>query len=130
MKILHISDWHGELSLIPQILELSYDVVIASGDMIPNWGRGDRETNEKYQPIWLNKNKDAFAQMIGSRPFLYCEGNHDFVDPCLQLGGTNISYKKVNVLGFDIYGFPAIPYIIGEWNHEHSPTEMRDKVGE
>jgi Icc-related predicted phosphoesterase len=123
MKILHISDWHGDFSLVPQIKELTYDIVVMSGDMIKNSSRVKTE-NEISQPKWLELNKGKFEEIVGSRPFLFCEGNHDFVDPTPIIGGINISYKQVEVMGYKFYGFPAIPFIKGEWNHETLPKQM------
>lgn len=125
MKILHVSDWHGNFSLVPKILELSYDMVVMSGDMVANCSRS-RGSNEVSQPKWLRENKSKFDELIGSRPFLYCEGNHDFVDPTPIIGGININYKRVEVLGVSFYGVPAIPSINWEWNHEVTVEEMFD----
>lgn len=125
MRILHISDWHGNFSLVPQIKELTYDIVIMSGDMIKNCSRV-KEDNEIFQPKWLGENKGKFDEIVGDRPFLFCEGNHDFVDPTPIIGGINISYKYVEVLGYSFYGLPAIPFIQGEWNHETLPQQMSE----
>jgi len=132
VKMLHISDWHGEFLFIPP--EEKYDMVVCSGDLMPNWDRANPEKNKEGQPKWVEAHLKHFHKLIGGRPFLFCAGNHDFVDPCgiLKddgLNAINITNKKVKVNGKTFYGFPYIPYIVGEWMYELQVPEMLYKVG-
>jgi Icc-related predicted phosphoesterase len=134
MKILHFSDSHGNLH--PGILELAgeVDVVVCSGDLMPNGRfRADRGMNQIMQPEWLtSKNTVRFFQSL-KKPLLFCSGNHDFVDPCPILStygvdAVNLDGKLATVQGVRFYGFPWIPYIQGEWAFEATPTEMHQRI--
>lgn len=138
MRILHISDWHGQMHHIESIIDYEYDMVVCSGDLLPNRTRGLIEVEKPHQAKWVKSMYPRFEQLIGNRPFVFCAGNHDYVDPCEILNGQdpytfeprfnaiNASYKLVEVNGIRFYGLPAVPYMKGEWNHEAMPGEMTD----
>lgn len=133
MKILHISDWHGEF--VP-VTDQDYDIVVCSGDLMPNWDRANIERNKEGQPRWVESHLPQFKKLIEDRPFLFCAGNHDFIDPCpiLQEGGIdahNITNKRMDLRGKTFYGFPYIwwpvvcTFIAGEWMYELHIPEMQ-----
>jgi len=126
MRILHVSDWHG--NIWPEITE-DYDVVVSSGDMMSNCSRGDIEKEKYYQKYWVLKNLDRFRNLIGIRPFLHTPGNHDFADLVQILEERNfeaydLSESAVTIGGVKFLGFPYIPYIAGEWNYELMSSDL------
>ena len=142
MKILHISDWHGDMSLDSG----DSDIIVCSGDLLPNRSLGQRDRDSQvgkaslaaeknYQTAWVLKNIEKFKSLIGAKPFLFCPGNHDFINPVplLKDAGLNaidLENKREEVLGFSFYGFPYINYIVGEWQYELIPTELAAKTQE
>lgn len=137
MRILHISDWHGNFHLVPEIISRmnEYDIVIASGDMIPDARGGllfseNAQRNQIDQPRWCVGNKQYFDLFVGDKPFFYCNGNHDFVSVASYLGAIDITNKLVSIDGFSMYGFPYINYINGTWNYECGLNQMSERVKE
>ncbi len=133
MRILHFSDNHGSVPFDASEAQVA-DVVVCSGDMMPNGKlRADPGWNRMMQPEWITKNIRWFKAL--GRPFLFCSGNHDFIDPTpiLRDAGVDaidITNRLVTVGGYSFYGFPYIPYIQGEWNWEATKKEMPKKVRE
>jgi Icc-related predicted phosphoesterase len=127
--LVHISDTHSTFPKLPGTDE----IVVCSGDFFPNSTRGIREIEENYQTQWLIENLPTFKKWIGNRKFLFCSGNHDFIDPCRILQQEGI--RAVNITntwrehnGISFYGFPYIPWIAGEWNYECHVPEMQRNV--
>ena len=119
MKIYHCSDWHGQLSIDSE----DCDIIICSGDLLPNKSRGKLEIEVPFQTDWVNKNIDKFVALIGSKRFLFCSGNHDFIDPCpilknAGLNAININDSFVEIEDIKFFGFPWVPFIANEWNFE------------
>ena len=133
MRILHFSDSHGDLPFAPELAN-DCDIVICSGDMMPNGKlRADPGWNRQEQPKWVKRNAEWFRAL--GKPFLFCAGNHDFIDPCEILldkgiNAVNITNRLVMIDGVRVYGFPWIPYIAGEWGWEITHKEMVKKVRE
>jgi Icc-related predicted phosphoesterase len=120
MRILHISDTHGTL---PPLLEDGVDVVVHSGDFLPNRTRGIRAVEEVFQPAWVHENAARLRGWMGDRRLLVCAGNHDFVDPAPLLREAGLNAVSItdrlhdeDSVGF--YGFPWVPFFTGEWNYE------------
>lgn len=130
MLIGHVSDTHGSF---PDIAK-NVDVIVHSGDLCPNKTRGHRETELKFQSEWIKRNIPIFKEWIGDRPFLYCMGNHDYnpyVCRTLRDNGIeaiDITLKKYTLDGVRYYGFPFIPYIVGEWNFECIADQMQREI--
>lgn len=125
MKIIHVSDTHGTFPTLPA----EGDVVVHSGDGLPNASRGKLPIEIPFQNNWIRKNTKSYAQWLNGRPMLYCMGNHCFISPCdlLQEAGINaidITNKTVTFNGLKFCGFPYIPYLDGEWNFEKRLPEM------
>lgn len=132
-KILHISDWHGRFREIPE--DLKYDLVVCSGDMLPNCSRGDVEKEVIFQERWSLSNLNSFRKLLKGKQFLFCGGNHDYFDLCKLLrdygiDAVDITENKVIIDGISFYGFPYIPYIAGEWNWETMPSDLSGKCYE
>lgn len=135
MKILHISDWHGDF-LFPKE---DYDIVISSGDMLPTFDRFDKTYEIAAQKQWVKDNVHNFKKLCGGRYFLDCGGNHDFISLSKELKKywSNAIDLTPNNLGHDGYvwlenisfhGFPWVPYINGEWNFELMEDELRSRT--
>lgn len=127
MRILHVSDTHGTW---PELIDPStYDIIVHSGDGLPNRTRGNLDIEPKYQANWVGHHAKRFKRWIGDKPFLYLRGNHDFIDPCsilrahgIEARGITNTRQEVNGVGF--YGFPFVPYMCGEWFGELQIPEM------
>jgi Icc-related predicted phosphoesterase len=124
-RFTHISDTHGMLPIVPA----SSLMIIHSGDMAPNLTRGIREEEEVFQAEWWEHNLPQILERIGERYFVFIPGNHDYYDPeaLLRKHGVkahNITGKNVRLLDKEFYGFPYIPFIVGEWNYETRTAEM------
>jgi Icc-related predicted phosphoesterase len=132
MRLLHLSDSHGSFIQLPSLRGV--DAVVHSGDFLPNKTRGNLQTEPAYQLNWLHRYKDVLqAWMPSPMPFLFCRGNHDFMDPVpvLQSFGINaidITNKFVEVSGVGFYGFPYIPRIAGEWFGELEMRPMQKEL--
>lgn len=130
MIIAHVSDTHGKFPPIPK----SAEIVISSGDDLPNTTRGNEEVEPYFQRVWINANVENYKKWLDGRTFIRCAGNHDFCPMlCPTLTDANIpaidvtnNYYVFNELG--IYGFPYIPYINGEWKFESTVSDMSRHV--
>lgn len=132
MKILHISDTHGSF---PPFMQGEYDVIVHSGDLLPNKTRGNRDTELEFQKDWLRRNISRFDRWIGTKPFLFCPGNHDYFNPipALKMAGfeaIDLANEFIEYMGVKFYGFPWVPRFTGEWNYELYNLDLRDKVWE
>lgn len=122
MRILHVSDTHGHFR---QPLSGDVDVVVHSGDFLPNKSRGNRPVEEVFQSAWVRGHADGIRRWLGGRKLLVCSGNHDFVDVAEELqavgvDATCLDDRIVDVDGVAFYGFPWVPTFTGEWNFEAS----------
>ena len=134
MRIMHLSDNHGQFPKIPGV----YDIVLCTGDFFPNShhlfsGAIDKEI--KFQLNWLRDSMSDIVQWLNGHPFLFVLGNHDFLPPdvmekelqsyveAFDLTDKIVSYQNVN-----FYGFPYVPSINGRWNYERNIMEMQDEV--
>lgn len=147
MKILHTSDLHADLmEKLHNKTHLigAFDVWVDTGDFFPNFplikkknGHSseeiiDKRTEKKRQAEWLKEKKilEHMTKWLNGRPFVSVQGNHDFislVDALHKFGYENayeISPEGFELEGFKWAGFPNIPYIGGEWNHETLPCEF------
>ena len=131
MKIIHVSDTHGIFPRLPS----GHDLVVHSGDLMPNRTRGNRDIEFSYQKNWLLRNVNRFREWLDGRPMIFCRGNHDF-SPLVQdilrdhkCDVTEITNKLYEFQGLRFYGFPYVNYMCGEWNFESTETELADYVG-
>lgn len=124
MKICHISDTHGAFPPLPDC-----DLVVHSGDFMPNRTRGIRPVEETFQTEWLRSKLRRTREWLGDRPLYFCPGNHDFVDPTVMwreagLTALNLELRQPEFGGLVFAGFPWVPYFTGEWNYETSEAEI------
>lgn len=105
------------------------DIVVHSGDFLPNQSRGVRAIEHAYQCEWIRRNKDALRSWVGDRKLLVCSGNHDYVDVAQELSrigidATSLDDRLVDVDGMSFFGFPWVPWFTGEWNYEVSDSRI------
>lgn len=130
MIIAHISDTHGRFPKLPKKTEL----VVHTGDLIPNTSRGEVEKEIPFQRRWMQERLPIFQKWLDGRPLIFLSGNHDFLPDPLQFlrdSGSEVyditnSFCTLNNLKF--YGFPYIRYICGEWNRELHGQDLANKV--
>lgn len=126
VRILHISDTHGTFPILRDLDTV--DLIVHSGDLLPNKTRGDRNIEPTFQHKWVLDRLHTFADWTQGKAVLYCAGNHDFYDPCGELQGwTNITGDMCITHGLTFYGFPYVPYFTGEWNYELHHFERASK---
>lgn len=130
MKLAHCSDTHGYLW--PEIPD-DCDVVIHSGDGLPNRSRGRRSTETPFQTEWVTKNVEKYREWLKGKPLIYVPGNHCFISPCEILAkagieAIDISNKLYEFDGKKLWGFPFIPYIAGEWAYECTVDMMQREI--
>lgn len=124
LSIAHISDNHSRLVPLEEC-----DLVVSSGDFLPNISRGNRSIEKKFQLEWIENNLDQIKSWLGGRPIIASDGNHDFTSLCdaLQKHGIeayDATNKIISYKGYNFYGFPWINYIAGEWNYECQILEL------
>lgn len=125
MRILHMSDTHG----LPPSPEGDYDVIVHSGDMLPNRTFGIKPVEHEFQKHWVHENLTRLHPRYWSKPFLYCPGNHDYYDPTPFMREIGIDARLIcnngeEVGGVLFYGFPWTPTFF-DWNWMCGPEEMR-----
>jgi len=129
VRILHVSDTHG---LLPE-LDTRTDIIVHSGDLLPNFSRGGPDEACR-QMEWIHENALRLRAWIGTRPFLFIHGNHDFSTGTAELlvgAGVDavclddVVHTEQHVR---FYGVPWTKYFTGEWNRELHPPEMRTVV--
>lgn len=133
MRMCHISDSHGGF---PR-LHGRYDAVIHTGDFFPNSHHvmtGNKTQEAVFQMRWLEDHVTELKQQLQGHPYLFIEGNHDFVSPEMVeqflisegVRAINLTDKIVSHEGVNFYGFPYIPAIGGnKWNYEREIPEMQ-----
>lgn len=129
MRILHISDTHGTWP-IPETD--GYDVVVHSGDVLPNFSFGVSVVEVARQPLWIAKHAKDIPEGYRRTPVVVCLGNHDYVDPTPALREAGIDARLVQdevveVLGVRFWGHPWTPRFC-DWNYNCSLEEMSRRL--
>lgn len=125
----HVSDTHGQFPLVP----LEAEVIIHSGDMLPNTSYGNVEVEIPFQISWINKNITKYKEWVAGRFLIFSSGNHDYVDPVPILRSHGIDAVNIDMRHFEheglvFYGFPWIPHIQGMWNFECDNEVMERRI--
>jgi Icc-related predicted phosphoesterase len=137
LRLLHVSDNHSILYPFCDGYETA-DLIVHSGDFLPN-KQGTRNSAEayqeelKYQENWLYHHEEHLKKWIGNKEFIFCPGNHDFIDPThamrrMGINAVSICNRRHVSHGLQFYGFPFIPWCGGRWNFEKTPQDMRNQL--
>lgn len=131
MLVCHASDLHGDWRPLFKV-DRTPDVWVFSGDMLYNvpvknvsTRKRDPAAEAKGQKHDLKTLIPRLRKLVGDRPVVCQDGNHDYV--CL---GEILAHKGFNAIsvgleaqtipGTDIKvaGFPHVRYMLGVWNRE------------
>lgn len=127
MRILHVSDTHGQFDP----LSTDGDVVVHSGDLMPNRTFGIAQVEHAFQRYWVEDNAKRIRDWVGSRPFLLTLGNHDFIDPTQYLRDVGLDarllHDGVELGGVRFCGFPWTPTFY-DWAWMCGPVEMAERL--
>ncbi len=128
MKICHISDNHGYLGdIIPEC-----DLIVHTGDFLPNRSFGYQVIEETFQPAWIEQNASRLRAWAGGRKIFMVSGNHDFVNSAehLQKAGIDavcIDDSRYEHKGVVFHGFPWMNQF-GDWNFMIDQFELTDRT--
>lgn len=135
MLINHFSDSHGgNLNVFGKA-----DIVVHSGDFLPDPPFfATKESAAQWQSNWLNNKAKEYKLYINNKPFIFCSGNHDYLDGeevelilrNYNINATCINDKHFTFNDIKFYGFPWIKYINGYFNYELSDNGMNIKCDE
>lgn len=119
MIIGHFSDLHSDYRRIVG----TPDVWVSTGDIFPNWSRGDVSVEVPYQMDWFQRNAGKLVARLGGKPVICVSGNHDYVSlaELLRARGVetyDVSEGPVEFGGQTFAGFREVPFIAGEWAGE------------
>ncbi len=115
MRVAHISDTHG----IIRDIEGDFDVVVHTGDMMPNQTRGVRRVEGPYQKQWIEDHVKLMASCWSKgKPPMRAAGIEAYIliDDVLTIDGVKF------------YGHPWVPHYYGEWNYEIWEHEIAAKL--
>lgn len=152
LRIVHISDMHGTIpsrNAFNNLLEIA-DLIVLSGDILPNSTRGIVGIEQRFQTEWLHGRAahpidreylgaltplERWAEFLGNDlPVLIVGGNHDFISMAGEVKGIRgknctthdlVADGPCEFFGLRFAGIAAIPWINGEWNNEALPRELR-----
>lgn len=130
MNILHISDNHGAEFRGAAAWYGGADVILHTGDLMPNNSRSPVGDQHTQQSQWLIENAPKIIKRLRGRPFLYVPGNYDYLDPCWYLRDQGADAHNLytegakTVNGVQFYGFPFVPMITGDRGFERAPADM------
>lgn len=119
------SDLHGNYERVLSMPHGEVDLWISCGDFFPDicWYGSPYEA--KGQLEWWNKNRTRFIELLGGKPLLTIDGNHDAISLYDQLKHriTNVHGlrhdKLTNILGLTFTGF-------GATNLDATPKALRE----
>lgn len=106
-----------------------FDVIVHSGDLMPNKTRGIVDVEIEFQRMWLVQNAKRLKLWFQDKPVIFCPGNHDFanVEPYMRDFGidfTSLENDSYTNQGVRFMGFSDVPKFAHEWNRERSPAEL------
>ena len=137
MRILHVSDTHGLPPEPPKggkegSKEDDFDVVVHSGDLMPNTSFGVAVLERAFQPRWLEQNAKHFPKGWYGKPVIMVPGNHDYVDPTPALRSVGLDVQLlvddvVEIGGVRFWGHPWTPPFY-DWNYMLPPAAMSAKL--
>ncbi len=101
------------------------DFWVSCGDFFPDIAWYGSPYEKKGQLEWWNKNRNQFISLLGGKPILSVDGNHDAISLHDQLkyhipNSHKITHHSLcNILGISFAGF-------GATNLDASPKELRE----
>lgn len=129
MNIYHLSDTHG-WGFWDNPLPPDTDVVVHTGDLLPNVTRGIVDREVYFQTDWIYRFVDQIKRWLADRPLIYVPGNHDYIELADFLPAIRADLTPVQVAGLQWIGFREIPYIAGEWAGEVQSPQMHDIISD
>lgn len=136
MRIKHFSDNHSEFLKLTGL----FDLICSTGDFLPNYGYHIKSviTEQSLQLDWIRQHQINIKEMIKDKPFVFINGNHDFLDSWLfeqelisfGIKAKDVTNKIVNIENTNFYGFSYIPETGGGWANELNPKAMQLAVNE
>lgn len=123
MKIISISDIHGQLIEIPEC-----DLFIIAGDICPATNH-----QEHYQENWLRDKFNPWLDVVPARHKVFIAGNHDLIFQKNKglLPKFNAHYlenSSVTIEGIKIYGSPWTPFFCN-WSFNFPQKEKNPEYG-
>lgn len=130
MRILHVSDTHGPIPW--KDLPDDFDVLVHSGDWMPDRHSMDRDYVIQYQMDFLRHEAACVAAWLKDRPLVFCAGNHDrlseaYMERELREHGVNAyapGHHGAKVLGVRFFGLREIPCDEGHFEGEYPPRQL------
>jgi len=122
MNIYHLSDTHGQNFWNCSLAGI--DVVIHSGDLIPDFDLGNPDINVMLQSAWLSSRAEDIVKWLDGRPILYVEGNHDFISLKDFMPAIKLNPAPVEINGIKFSGYREIPPIAGYFAGEADNATM------
>ncbi len=123
MKILHVSDCHGDLGIFEKACQNDSDIVVNTGDFLPNilydgTNSGSKNNDVRYQIRFLFNNRNRIIKLLNDRPFIFVQGNHDWIwlDKLYYHNLYQMNNSSVMLGNHKFYGFPNIPSM-KQWNN-------------
>jgi len=120
MKIVAMSDMHGELPDVP-----ACDLLLLAGDLTPV-----RDHSLMYQAAWLDGEFRVWLRHQPARKIIGIAGNHDFIferEPDLvpaDLPWTYLQDSGTEWEGFKIWGTPWQPWFF-DWAFNGGPEDLK-----
>ena len=134
MNILHISDLHGHWELIlneKQKLEQS-DIIVFTGDMLPDLYNSSKRNQQQYQFKWVKQNSNfkSVVKLLETKSVIIVNGNHDYINLANYIPNSfHITEKQTCVInGVKFAGFEGMPYCGGGFNQELSDLEIESRA--
>lgn len=143
MRILTTSDTHGPIRFDRWPSLADVDVVCHTGDWAPDGPQnGYRDTRSVSQMSFFWHEGAALAATLGSKPFLFCLGNHDMLTEAWverELRELGVNAFAPGVRGVTIgagrearhfRGFRDVPWICGAFMHEREGAALQAATSE
>jgi Icc-related predicted phosphoesterase len=126
LKILHISDNHGDLQLLKSACEIRSDIVVHSGDFFPDFYDYKNDCWDSVsQELWLKLHSNTIGLALEGRPFVFVQGNHDWVGlKTFDYPETKeLANSSVTIEGLKFYGLSNTPNL-SMFNHFTTTEEF------
>ena len=141
MRIVHFSDWHGDLMTLPDA-----DLYVCTGDMLPNFledkkaGPVAAHEVEMQTGYFDEKGHGYMRTFLGHNkaPVICCRGNHEFIDLApafaggpvfeISLDPTRTTIVQTANGPLKLGGMRGVMRYHGSWSDEMSDADLADLV--